>query len=284
MESQPDKIPNSAIPPSDLAIQGEVLRGSEPQKTSVVKKRGFHIPKFLILLIALFLLLGFMEGGYFYYKNSQTHSSSHPLITPTKYPINRDSSGKLIIQKDNPTPTLDPQDKNIRLYSGNPSDLYECSTIKNLEYGPIRTVNNNIWNVGFLTIEGKLVSKNQESWYMGEPEQPIIKGVFLEIPKQTGSYKEFYNLYVSEAMNNWAGAEVNNGNLLFRLGAFITIGNEKSLKFSSSAELPENVKNIINNNLDKDTTVRLRLFFSDGGSDGDASGDYTGACRIEVES
>jgi hypothetical protein len=80
MESQPAQTPDQ----NSLATQGEALRTSDPQKTVVVKNRRFHFPRFLILLIALFLLLGLMEGGYFYYKNSvNKHTAETPLSSPT---------------------------------------------------------------------------------------------------------------------------------------------------------------------------------------------------------
>jgi hypothetical protein len=45
------------------AFQGDSLKPQNP-------KRRFHFPKFLILLIGLFLLLGIMESGVYLYKNS----------------------------------------------------------------------------------------------------------------------------------------------------------------------------------------------------------------------
>lgn len=298
----------SEKPKEKIASQGQALEPEDknqalPEKphstNSGQAKRKLPFGKILVAgIVILITLLAFGLIAYLIMNHNKTQAiTSYEECVAAGYPIMESypeqcaANSQTFTRKlthdekqDNqePTPTLDPKYKDVRIYEGDYNDLINnCTAIEEYTYGPLRLTNNEIVNaVGYLIINGKLVSKNEEGWYMGQEEGWQVKSVYIEIPKQTEENKDFYETYFEAAGNNWAGAETNTTDLLFRLGGYEGEGTD--LVFSSSADVPANFSDFIKNNIDTNKTVGLKLYITEPDSGGDAPGNFTGACKIEI--
>jgi hypothetical protein len=176
-----NEVQNSAVQNEQIKT-GPVIQGSgsvTPDKSVVFKKRRFHIPKFLILLIALFLLLALMEGGYFLYKNSQNQSTS-PAPTP--------------IAKATPTPDptygLTSYQSKIAGYSFKyPSDWTVAKIISDTEKDE----------------EKELQSSDYTEKSMEGPVNPISGGASLYIDNGVNPNFKDYNSYKYFILNTSTG-------------------------------------------------------------------------------
>jgi hypothetical protein len=92
------------MPEENLPNQENINKGSTPNLTAqgvpadpqkpVVYKRGFHIPRFILILIGLLLLLALLEGGFYLFKNQmgtttppqKTEEANKVVVTPTPDP------------------------------------------------------------------------------------------------------------------------------------------------------------------------------------------------------
>ncbi len=259
-------------PQTDLPLPEKEISANIENKTlqgDVLQNKWIKLG---IIAVVLLIALG---GAYFLGKNSAITNPTpiQPSISPSQSAVSDDNP---------PTPTLDPKYANFKLYSGNPSDLYNCDNIKNLPYQQIRTRDNEFagW-IGYLNLQGNLVSRNKVLSVGG----PNTKVVYLEIsPQQTGVNKIFFEDWIQSAKDEWAGGLTENGNLLAKLGEFSDPkSGEPSTVLTSTAELSTNFQNVLNANLDKEIQVNLRLYITIPSGGSGAPTGYTGACKIEAQ-
>lgn len=151
-------------------------------------------------------------------------------------------------------------------------DYYSC---KDLESLPFQYIESLQLAIGYLDISGTLETRADKNWYTGSDEE--IKGVYFRIPVQKEKDRSlFYSQFIEEAKNHSANAEVDEKDLLFRLGKY----DNKSL-FSSAANVPSNFQLEMEKAINSRKIINLHLVISVSGGT-EAPSNTTAACKINL--